>query len=100
MDISRWKQSGYPRHLARQERLACVQINCEEANDVLNAGDTATLPEATFQVFASQCYEFFGDFNLQALKEKFTNNPLAYTRFLNVFSRMSRDIMNIRQYRD
>src|SRR5215510_3118570 len=27
MDISRWKHSGYLRYIARQERLACVQIN-------------------------------------------------------------------------
>src|SRR2546421_8779567 len=33
MDISRWKRSGYLRYVARQERLACVQINREDANE-------------------------------------------------------------------
>ena len=44
MDISRWKRSGYLRYVARQERLACVQINREDANEMVNAGDTATIP--------------------------------------------------------
>src|ERR1051325_8189217 len=61
MDISRWKYSGYLRYLARQERLACVQINREDASEMGAAGDTATIPEATMQIIASQYYECLGD---------------------------------------
>src|SRR5438552_14831464 len=35
MDISRWKHSGYLRYLAREERLTCVQINREDANEMV-----------------------------------------------------------------
>jgi hypothetical protein len=100
MDISRWKATGYLRHVARQERLASVQINREDANEMVTAGDTATIPEATLQIIASQYYEFLGDFNPEALKAKLAEDPLKYTRFLNVFSRVAREIMNIRKYRD
>src|SRR5215510_2748651 len=99
MDISRWKHSGYLRYIARQERLACLQINREDANDMLNAGDTATIPEATLQIIASQYYELLGDFNPEQLKAKLADDPLKYTRFLNVFSRVTREIMNICKYR-
>lgn len=100
MDISRWRHSGYLQYLVLQERLACVQITREGANEMLTAGDTTTIPEASLQILATRYYEFFGNFDPQELKEKFAKDPLAYTRFLNVFSRMSRDIMNIRKYRD
>src|SRR2546423_5553877 len=97
MDISRWKRSGYLRYVALQERLACVQINREDANEMVNAGDTATIPEATLQLISSQYYEFLGDFNAEQLKAKLAEDPLKYTRFLNVFSRVTREIMNIRK---
>jgi hypothetical protein len=49
---------------------------------------------------ASQYYECLGDLDPKKLKEKLSKDPLKYTRFLNVFSRIAREIMNIRKYRD
>src|SRR6266850_8526548 len=100
VNISDWKNTGYRRYLAQQERLATVQANREAALEMVNADETTTLPEATLQIIASQYYEFLGDFSPESLKQKLAEDPLKYTRFLNVFSRVAREILNLRKYRD
>src|SRR5437764_8609559 len=44
MNISRWKDGGYQRHLVQQERFAYVTENREAALEMASA-DTTTLPE-------------------------------------------------------
>jgi hypothetical protein len=100
MNISRWKETGYRRYLAQQERLATVAANREAAHEIITSDDTTTLPEATLQIIASQYYEFLGDFSPESLKQKLGEDPLKYTRFLNVFARLVREIVHLRKYRD
>src|SRR5437762_1899057 len=40
MCISRWRDTGYRRYLAQQERLALVQANREGAQDIIATDDT------------------------------------------------------------
>ena len=100
MSLSRWKDGGYQRHLAQQERLLDVQANREAALEMVAGDDTRTLPEATLQIIASQYYEFLGDFSPESLKQKLLEDPLKYTRFLNVFARLVREILNLKKYRE
>ena len=99
VNISDWKNTGYRRYLAQQERLATLQANREAALDLVAADDTTTLPEATLQIIASQYYEFLGDFSPESLKQKLSEDPLKYTRFLNVFARLVREIVHLRRHR-
>jgi hypothetical protein len=100
MCISRWKDSGYHRYLAQQERLTMVQSNREGAGDLIATDDLTTLPEATLQIVANQYYEFLTDFSPETLKQKLSDDPLKYTRFLNVFARLVREIVHLRKFRD
>ena len=49
MDISRWKNGGYQRYLAQQERFAYVTQSREAAQEMA-AADTTTLPEGALQI--------------------------------------------------
>src|SRR5437867_1826591 len=99
VNISDWKNTGYQRHLAQQERLATLQANREAALGMVAADDTTTLPEATLQIIASQYYEFLGDFSPESLKQQLSEDPLKYTRFLNVFARLVREIVHLKKHR-
>jgi hypothetical protein len=100
MNISRWQPTGYQAYLARQERLDYVRDNREAALELVAGDDTTTLPEATLQIIASQYYDLLGDFSAQPLKQKLGEDPLKYTRFLNVFARLAREILNLKKYRE
>src|SRR6266581_4120237 len=100
MNISRWFDTGYQDHLAQQERLAYVRLNREAALEMVAGDDTATLPEATLQIIASHYYELLGDFSPALLKGKLTEDPLKYTRFINGFARLAREILNLKKYRE
>jgi len=100
VNISDWRKTGYQHYLNQEERLALIQSNHEAARDMLAANDTMTLPEAGLQIIASQYFEFLADFSPAALKEKLVEDPLKYTRFLNVFARLVREIVHMRKYRD
>lgn len=99
-NIYRWRNTGYRRYLAQQERLALVQANREGAGDLIASDDLTTLPEATLQIVASQYYELLADFSPETLKEKLSEDPLKYTRILNVFARLVREIVHLRKFRD
>ena len=100
VNISDWKKTGYQRYLAQQERLAYDRANREAALDMVADNDTTTLPEATLQIIASQYYDLLGDFSPIALKQKLAEDPLKYTRFLNVFARLTREIVVLKKHRE
>jgi hypothetical protein len=100
VNISDWRQTGYQRYLNQQERLSLIQSNHEAALDMVAANDTLTLPEAGLQIIASQYFEFLGELSPAALKEKLAEDPLKYTRFLNVYARLVREIVHLRKHRD
>lgn len=99
-NVSDWRQTGYRQYLAQQERLAVVRANREGAAELVAEDDLTTLPEATLQIVANQYYEFLADFSPESLKEKLSEDPLKYTRFLNVFARLVREIVYLRKFRD
>jgi hypothetical protein len=99
MNISRWKTSGYLRYLAQQERLDYLRANREAALDMVASDDTTTLPEATLQIIASQYYDVLGDFSPEPLKQKLADDPIKYTRFVNAFARLTREILILKKHR-
>jgi len=99
VNISDWRKTGYQRYLAHLDHLDAVQANHEAALEMVTANDTMTLPEAGLQIIASQYFEFLGEFSPAGLKEKLAEDPLKYTRFLNVFARLVREIVHLRKYR-
>jgi len=100
MNISRWYDKGYQQHLAQQERLAYVHANHEDAVELVAGNDTATLPEATLQIIASQFYDLLGAFSPDSLKKKLAEDPLKYSRLINVFARLTREIINLKKHRE
>lgn len=100
VNISDWRKTGYQRHVQQQERLALIESNRESAMEMVAANDTTTLPEATLQIITSQYFDFLGAFSTESLLQKLTEDPLKYSRFLNVFARLTREIVHLRKYRD
>jgi len=100
MNLSRWKDGGYQQHLAQQERVAYVRANREAALEMVANDDTTTLPEGALQMIASHYYEVLGGFAPGSLQKKLGDDPLKYTRFINAFSRLSREILNLKKYRE
>jgi len=99
-NLSDWRNSGYQRYLLQQERLALVQANREGARDIIANDDLTTLPEATLQIVANQYYELLADFSPEQLRQQLSEDPLKYTRVLNVFARLVREIVHLRKFRD
>lgn len=100
VNISDWRKTGYQRYLQQQERLALIESNRESAMEMVAANDTTTLPEATLQIITSQYFDFLGAFSTESLLQKLAEDPLKYSRFLNVFARLTREIVHLRKYRD
>jgi len=98
--ISRWHDNGYQRHLELQERLTMVRANREASLDMVNDGDTTTLPEADLQLIASQYYDIFAQNQAHIIKQKLAEDPLHYPRFLNAFARLTREILKLKTYRE
>jgi len=100
MNISRWYDGGYQAHLDKQERLAAVRENREAALELVEGGDTISLPEATLQLVTSQIFQMLGDFSSASLKEKLAEDPLKYIRLINSFAHISRETMVLKKYRE
>jgi len=100
VNISDWRKTGYQHYLDQQERLSLFHANREAALEMVAANDTIALPEATLQIIANQYFEVLGDFSPAAMKQKLAEDPLKYTRFLNSFARLVREIVHLRKHRD
>jgi hypothetical protein len=99
VDISRWKNSGYQRYLAHQDHLDSIQASRDAALEMV-ANNNLSLPQATLQVIAAQCFEILADFSPVAVKQKLAENPLKYTSFLHVFARLTREMVHLEKYQD
>ena len=100
MNISRWKDTGFDHYLAQQERFAYVRQDREAAREMVDEDDTTTLPEATLQIIASHYYDILVEFSPDSLKQELGTDPLKYTRFLNVFARLAREILLLKKHRE
>ena len=98
--VSRWHENGYQRYLEQQQRLAEVRANREASLDMVNDGDTTTLPEADLQLIASQYYDIFAQNQAHIIKQKLAEDPLHYPRFLNAFARLTREILKLTHHRE
>src|ERR1043166_9470489 len=99
VNISDWRTTGYQRYVAQQDRMASLQADRGAALDMVAADDPPPLPEATLQIIASQYFQFVNDFSPESLKQKLAEDPLRYTRFLNVFARLVREIVHLKKHR-
>jgi hypothetical protein len=99
VNISGWKTTGYQRHLAQQDHLDSIQASREAALEMV-ANNNLSLPQATLQVIASQCFEVLADFSPAAVKQKLAEDPLKYTSFLHVFARLTREIVHLEKFQD
>jgi hypothetical protein len=98
-NLADWRNTGYQRYLAQRERIDLFQANCEGATDFAN-NEPTTIPEATLQIVANQYFELMLNFSPESLREKLSEDPMKYTRFLNVFARLVREIVYLRKFRD
>jgi len=100
VDISRWKSTGYQSYLARQDHLDSIEASREAALDMVRTSNNLSLPQATLQVIASQCFEILSNFSPAAVKQKLAEDPLKYTSFLHVFARLTREMVHLEKYHD
>jgi hypothetical protein len=100
MTISRWYDTGYQAYLDRQDHLAELRANREAALELVEGGDTTTLPEATLQIVTSQIFQLLTDFSSASLKKKLAEDPLKYIRLVNSFAHISREAVVLKKLRD
>jgi hypothetical protein len=100
VDISRWKTTGYERYLAHQDHLDSIEAAREAALEMVRTNNNLSLPQATLQVIASQCFEVLADFSPAAIKQKLAEDPLKYTSFLHVFARLTREIVHLEKFHE
>jgi hypothetical protein len=87
------------RYLAHQDHLDSIEASREAALEMV-ASNNLSLPQATLQVIASQCFEILADFSPVAVKQKLAEEPLKYTSFLHVFARLTREIVHLEKFQD
>ncbi len=98
-NISGWKTTGYMRYLAHQDHLDSIEASREAALEMV-ATNNLSLPQATLQVIASQCFQILGEFSPAAVKQKLAEDPLKYTSFLHVFARLTREIVHLEKFQE
>ena len=96
-NLSRWKTTGYQRYLAHQDHLDSIEASREAALEMV-ASNNLSLPQATLQVIASQCFEILGDFSPAAVKQKLAEDPLKYISLLHVFARLTREMVHLEKF--
>jgi hypothetical protein len=99
VNISGWKSTGYMRYLAQQDHLDSIQASREAALEMV-ATNNLSLPQATLQVIASQCFQILGDFSPAAVKQKLADEPLKYISLLHVFARLTREMVHLEKYHE
>src|SRR5438034_993847 len=52
------------------------------------------------KVLRDQINDMLADFSPASLKRKLGEDPLKYARFLNVFARLTREIVNLKKHRE
>jgi hypothetical protein len=98
VNISDWRKTGYRRYLAHQDHLDSIEASREAAIEMVRTSNNLSLPQATLQVIASQCFEILGEFSPAAVKQKLAEDPLKYTSFLHVFARLTREIVHLEKF--
>ena len=98
-NISGWKTTGYQRYLAQQEHRDSIEASREAALEMV-AANNLSLPQATLQVIASQCFQILGDFSPAAIKQKLADDPLKYISLLHVFARLTREMVHLEKYHE
>jgi hypothetical protein len=99
VNISRWKSTGYLRYLAHQDHLDSIEASREAALEIV-ATNNLSLPQATLQVIAGQCFEILAEFSPAAVKQKLAEDPLKYMSFLHVFARLTREIVHLEKFHE
>jgi hypothetical protein len=98
-NISGWKTTGYQQYLTQQEHRDSIEASREAALEMV-AADNLSLPQATLQVIASQCFQILGDFSPAAIKQKLADEPLKYISLLHVFARLTREMVHLEKYHE
>jgi hypothetical protein len=92
-NISNWKHGGFLDWVLDQECLAEVNLQRENAADLLDSGDETKFQQAVIQLALTQIF--------QALKKgKLNEDPSNYTRLLNSLARLAREALVMKKYRD
>lgn len=99
-NISDWKTTGYMHYLAHQDRLDSIAASREAALEMVANNNNLSLPQATLQVIAAQCFEVLADFSPAAIKQKLAEEPLKYTSFLHVFARLTREMVHLEKFQE
>jgi hypothetical protein len=93
MCISRWRNSGYKRYLAAQERITDMLLLRENASDLMQDHDILSFHKAVNQLAVGQIFKTLIDDTL-------ADDPMNRTRTMNALSRLSREALVFKKYED
>jgi hypothetical protein len=92
-NVSNWRHGGYQDWVARQEWLADIDSERESAAALLAKGDETSFHQAVLQLALTQIFQTLR-------REQLKSDPSNYTRLLNALSRIAREALVTKRYRD
>ncbi len=92
-NVSNWRRGGYQDWVAEQEWLAQINAERETAADLLASGDETSFHQAVLQLALTQIFQTLR-------REQLRSDPSNYTRLLNALSRIAREALVAKKYRD
>jgi len=92
-NVSNWRHGGYQDWVAEQEWLAQINAERETAADLLASGDETSFHQAVLQLALTQIFQTLR-------REQLRSDPSNYTRLLNALSRIAREALVTKKYRD
>jgi len=92
-NVSNWRHGGYQDWVAEQEWLAQINAERETAADLLASGDETSFHQAVLQLALTQIFQTLR-------REQLRGDPSNYTRLLNALSRIAREALVTKKYRD
>src|SRR5882762_8897415 len=92
-NVSNWRHGGYEDWVAHQEWLAQINAERETATDLLACGDESSFHQAVLQLALTQIFQTLR-------REQLRSDPSNYTRLLNALSRIAREALVTKKYRD
>jgi hypothetical protein len=92
-NISNWRHGGYQDWILEQQWLEEISAQRESASALLDGADDATFQQAVIQLAVAQIFHTLK-------KGKLNDDPSNYTRLLNALSRLAREALVMRKYRD
>jgi hypothetical protein len=99
-NICLWFQGGYQDWLKQQDAIENERAKWEFAADALREDDTNDIAQVALQVAVKQIYKALSELTPDSLENILDERPDEYVRLINALSRLSRETLSFRKYRE